>query len=235
MMAIDTTASTRPAAAAWRCRRVLGLACAGRVPPKTAAPARRGRWRRSADREALRRPRPTLSTPASIQQRPFLPTSTRSALRPVSSSLRRCGPKTKAPGVGLRYGSDPQTCPVRTLCAWLDAARHHVVPSRSSSPVSVTTTCAASRREKITRTSWPPSSSVGTPSGPLNAFMPFPGSVRRRGRVSAYHKSALTDPVNGAPLDEGRDGRASCRWRRCARVRWCPRVRNVPGPDHRVG
>jgi hypothetical protein len=67
-------------------------------------------------------PRPTLSTPASIQHRPFLPTSTRCALRPVSSSLRRCGPKTKAPGVGLRYGSDPQTCPVRTLRAWLDAA-----------------------------------------------------------------------------------------------------------------
>jgi hypothetical protein len=67
-------------------------------------------------------PRPTLSTPASIQHRPFLPTSTRCALRPVSSSLRRCGPKTKAPGVGLRYGTDPQTCPVRTLRAWLDAA-----------------------------------------------------------------------------------------------------------------
>jgi hypothetical protein len=40
----------------------------------------------------------------------------------VSSSLRRCGPKTKAPSIGLRYGSDPQTCPVRTLRAWRDAS-----------------------------------------------------------------------------------------------------------------
>jgi hypothetical protein len=77
---------------------------------------------------AISRPRSASLTSTDAFDAGFDPAQTlpadldESALRPVSSSLRRCGPKTKAPGVGLRYGSDPQTCPVRTLRAWLDAA-----------------------------------------------------------------------------------------------------------------
>jgi GNAT superfamily N-acetyltransferase len=70
MMAIDRTASTRPAAGAWRCRRVLGLACAGSVPPKTAALARAGPMTAISQPRSASLTSTGASTPASIEHRP---------------------------------------------------------------------------------------------------------------------------------------------------------------------
>jgi hypothetical protein len=114
MMAIGHDSDTPPAAAPGDADECWGWHVrAGCRPRRRRRPGRR-RWRRWTSTDALDAGfDPAQTLPADLDE-----------MRPPAgvflvATLR---PKTKAPGVGLRYGSDPQTCPVRTLRAWLDAA-----------------------------------------------------------------------------------------------------------------